>query len=173
MFRGIFIVRKQRHPQRGRPQEQGRELPGQDRAGATMRSYLHERGCLSAPTRRVMSVAESSIMNVYLGSTPPAPLGAVVAFKKDHRDIGEQLEVRWTTEPLLNNSLVARDDFPPELLKKVADILFSLQTSNEGQEMLARIPLSHFEAANDATYRPVSEFVDKFSQTVRPLKSSR
>lgn len=110
-------------------------------------------------------------MNVYLGNTAagatwPPPW---IAFKKDHHDIGEQLKILWTTEALLNNSLVARDDFPPELLKKVAAILLSLQTSKEGQDMLARIPLSHFEAATDATYRPVNEFVEKFGKTVRPL----
>jgi phosphonate transport system substrate-binding protein len=36
--------------------------------------------------------------------------------------------------------------------------------------MLARIPVSHFEPANDQTYEPVQEFIAIFSNTVRPLK---
>lgn len=71
------------------------------------------------------------------------------------------------TDPLVNNSLVARDDFPADLLQKVSEVIFSLQNSKEGREMLTRIPLSRFEAANDATYKPVNEFIEKFGKTVR------
>lgn len=175
MFRGIFIVRKDSGI-RNVADLKGKAVsfPAKTALAATMlpQLFLHERGLpIGAYEAHYVGSQESSIMNVYLGSTAagatwPPPW---IAFKKDHHDIGEQLKVLWTTEPLLNNSLVARDDFPPELLKTVAGILFSLQTSKEGREMLVRIPLSRFEAANDATYRPVSEFVDKFSQTVRPL----
>jgi phosphonate transport system substrate-binding protein len=134
--------------------------------------YLHDHGLpISAYEVRYVGSQESSIMNVYLGNTAagatwPPPW---IAFQKDHGDIADQLKVQWTTEALLNNSLVARDDFPPELLKRVADILFSLQAGKEGREILARLPLSKFEAANDETYRPVYEFVEKFGKTVRPL----
>ena len=175
MFRGIFIVRKDSGI-RSVADLKGKAVsfPAKTALAATMmpQLYLHERGLpVSAYEARYVGSQESSIMNAYLGNTAagatwPPPW---IAFKKDHHDIGEQLKVLWTTEPLLNNSLVARDDFPPELLKKVADILFALQTGKEGREMLARIPLSHFEAANDATYRPVTEFVEKFGKTVRPL----
>lgn len=55
------------------------------------------------------------------------------------------------------------------LLNKVATVLFSLHDSPEGQAMLARIPLSRFEAANDATYGPVRDFIEIFSNTVRPV----
>ncbi len=110
-------------------------------------------------------------MNAYLGNTAagatwPPPW---IAFKKDHQIIAEQLKILWTTEPLVNNGLVARDDFPPELLEKVTGILFALQNSAEGREILARVPLARFEEASDTTYKPVYEFVEKFGKTVRPL----
>lgn len=175
IFRGIFIVRKDSGI-RSVADLKGKAVsfPARTALAATMmpQLYLHERGLpINAYEAHYVGSQESSIMNVYLGNTAagatwPPPW---IAFKKDHRDIAAQLEIRWTTEALLNNGLVARDDFPPELLKKVAAVLFSLQTGKEGLDMLARIPLSRFEAATDATYTPVYDFVEKFGKTVRPL----
>ncbi|MFA7241450.1 MAG: phosphate/phosphite/phosphonate ABC transporter substrate-binding protein [Sulfuricellaceae bacterium] len=175
MFRGIFIVRKDSAIRnvadlKGKPVS----FPAKTALAATMlpQLYLHERGLpIDAYEARYVGSQESSIMNVYLGNTAvgatwPPPW---IAFEKDHQDIAGQLKVLWTTEPLTNNGLVARDDFPPELLNKVAAILFSLQNSAAGREMLARIPLARFEKASDATYRPVYEFIGKFGKTVRPL----
>ena len=175
MFRGIFIVRKDSGIHsvadlRGK----ALSFPARTALAATMmpQLYLHERGLpISAYEARYVGSQESSIMNVYLGNTVagatwPPPW---IAFKNDHRDIAGQLKILWMTEALLNNGLMARDDFPPELLKKIADILLALQTSKEGREMLARIPLSHFEAASAETYRPIHDFVARFSRTVRPL----
>lgn len=175
MFRGIFIVRKDSGI-RSVADLRGKAVsfPAKTALAATMmpQLYLHDRGLpVSGYEARYVGSQESSIMNVYLGNTAagatwPPPW---IAFKNDHRDIAGQLKILWMTEPLINNGLAARDDFPPELLNKVADILFSLQTGKEGREMLARIPLSRFEAANDATYRQVDDFVAHFSRTVRPL----
>lgn len=175
MFRGIFIVRKDGGI-RNVDDLKGKAVsfPAKTALAATMmpQLYLHERGLtIGAYEARYVGSQESSIMNVYLGNaaagvTWPPPW---VAFKKDHPLIAGQLKILWTTEPLVNNGLVARDDFPPALLEKVAAILFSLQNSAEGREMLARVPLSRFAAATDATYKPVYEFVEKFGKTVRPL----
>jgi phosphonate transport system substrate-binding protein len=35
--------------------------------------------------------------------------------------------------------------------------------------MLDRLPVSRFEPATDETYRPVHDFLEKFSNTVRPV----
>ncbi|MBS4095724.1 MAG: phosphate/phosphite/phosphonate ABC transporter substrate-binding protein [Sulfuricella sp.] len=175
MFRGVFIVRRDSRI-RSTADLRGKAIsfPAKTALAATMmpQQFLHERGLpVSGYEARYVGSQESSIMNVYLGDTAagatwPPPW---IAFKKDHHDIAEQLKILWMTEPLLNNGLVARDDFPPELLKKVADILFTLHDSTEGRDLLARLPLSRFEAANDATYQPVSDFIGHFTRTVRPL----
>lgn len=175
VFRGIFVVRRDGGIHnvadlRGK----AISFPAKTALAATMmpQRFLHERGLpVSAYESRYVGSQESSIMNVYLGTTAagatwPPPW---IAFKKDHRDIAEQLKVIWMTEALLNNGWVARDDFPAELLQKVAAILFALQDDKEGRDILARIPLSRFEAANDATYLPVRDFVAQFGKTVRPL----
>ncbi len=175
MFRGIFIVRRDSHVRSVADLKgQAVSFPAKTALAATMmpQYYLHQRGLpLDGYEARYVGSQESSIMNVYLGNTIagatwPPPW---IAFKKDHRDIAARLKIQWMTDPLVNNGLVARGDFPAELLGKVSEVLFSLQDSKEGREMLARIPLSRFEPASDATFRPVYDFIEKFGNTVRPL----
>ncbi len=114
---------------------------------------------------------ESSIMNVYLGDTAagvtwPLPWEA---FQKDHPDKARELELKWETAPLINNGVVVRDDVPEQLARRVAQLLDTLHTSDEGKAILARMPLSRFELADDQRYRLIEDFLHKFSQTVRPL----
>jgi len=49
-------------------------------------------------------------------------------------------------------------------------LLFGLQESKEGKAILDRLPISRFEPATNETYRPVSEFLEKFSKTVREIE---
>lgn len=114
---------------------------------------------------------ESSIMNVYLGNvaagaTWPLPWEA---FQKEHPDQARALQLKWETAPLINNGVVARDDVPLPLVDKVARLLDQLHTSDEGKAMLARMPLSRFELADDNRYRVIETFLHRFSRTVRPL----
>jgi phosphonate transport system substrate-binding protein len=113
---------------------------------------------------------ESSIMNVYMGSvaagaTWPLPWEA---FSKEHPDKAAELEVKWETAPLINNGVVARDDMPAALQRKLAYLLDTLHTNEEGKLILERMPLSRFELADDARYRVVEEFLSRFEQTTRP-----
>lgn len=175
MFRGIFIVRRDSGIKTVADLKgKAVSFPAKSALAATMmpQFFLHRNGLpLSAYDAHYVGSQESSIMNVYLGHTVagatwPPPW---ISFEKEHGEIAKQLKVQWTTEALLNNGLVARDDFPPALLEKVAQILFTLQDNPEGQAILARLPLSRFEAANNDTYAPVRDFVEKFSNTVRSL----
>jgi phosphonate transport system substrate-binding protein len=118
---------------------------------------------------------ESSIMNVYLGqvaagATWPLPWEA---FQKEHPEKARELVVQWETEPLINNGIVARDDVPAKIVTRVAELLASLHTSEEGRAILARMPLSRFELADDARYRVIDDFLHRFSQSVRPLDEAR
>jgi phosphonate transport system substrate-binding protein len=114
---------------------------------------------------------ESSIMNVYLGNVAAAATWPLPwdAFQKEHPDKARELQVKWETEPLINNGVVARDDVPQALVKRVAQLLDTLHTSEEGKAILARMPLSRFELADDNRYRVIEDFLHKFSQNVRPL----
>jgi len=55
------------------------------------------------------------------------------------------------------------------MVDKFAQLLFGLQDNEQGKMMLARLPISRFEPATDETYRPVSEFLEKFSKNVRKI----
>lgn len=174
-FRGILLLRRD-SPVREVSDLKGKvvSFPAKTALAATMlpQHYLHEHGLpMDAYQPRYVGSQESSIMNVYLGdaaagATWPLPW---IAFQREHPDKVAQLKVQWRTGPLPNNGLVARDDFPPALLAKVAAILFGLHESQDGRAMLERLPLSRFESANTATYQPVRDFVAQFSQTVRAL----
>jgi phosphonate transport system substrate-binding protein len=118
---------------------------------------------------------ESSIMNVYLGNvaagvTWPLPWEA---FQKEHPDQARELELKWETEPLINNGVVVRDDVPEQLAKQVAQLLDTLHTHEEGKAILARMPLSRFELADDKRYRVIEDFLHKFSQAVYPIDVQR
>jgi len=114
---------------------------------------------------------ESSIMNVYLGDTAAGATWPLpwMAFQKEHPDQARELELKWETEPLINNGVVARDDVPGQLAGRVAQLLDTLHTTEEGKAILARMPLSRFELADDRRYRVIEDFLHKFSQIVRPL----
>lgn len=174
-FRGIFLVRRD-SPIREVADLKGKvvSFPASTALAATLlpQQFLQQHGvAVGAYQARYVGSQESSIMNVYLGdaaagATWPPPW---ITFQKDHPAQAAQLKLQWSTESLPNNGLVARDDFPAALLNKVAAMLFSLHESAEGRALLARLPLSRFEPANAATYRPVRDFIARFSKNVRPL----
>jgi phosphonate transport system substrate-binding protein len=114
---------------------------------------------------------ESSIINVLrghvaAGATWPVPWKT---FSKENPQLAAQLEVKWQTEPLQNNGWVVRENIPAEVTDQFAALLFNLDRNQQGLEMLARIPVTRFEPANNDTYGPVQAFIATFTKTVRPL----
>lgn len=173
-FRGIIIVRKDSGINRVADLK-GKivSFPAPTALAATMMPlyYLHTHGLdVNADITRLFSGSqESSIMNVYLGkstagATWPPPWQA---FAERNPKIAAELEVKWESEPLLNNGLVVRDDVPPEVAGKVQALLVGLHTHAEGRLLLAALPLARFENATDATYQPVRDFVKKYSAAIR------
>lgn len=121
---------------------------------------------------RYVGSQESSIINVLRGHvaagvTWPVPWKI---FSKENPQLAEQLEVKWQTEPLQNNGWVVRKNVPAELADKFAALLFNLYQHEQGREMLARVPVSRFEPANDASFEPTRAFIANFIKTVRPVE---
>lgn len=115
---------------------------------------------------------QSSIMAVYsgfaaAGATWPLPW---MQFQQEYPEKASALAVRWYTQTLPNNGLVARDDVPPALRERVKELLTNLHRHAAGQAQLEALSLSHFESANDATYEPVRTFVRNFERYVRPIQ---
>lgn len=121
---------------------------------------------------RYVGSQESSIMNVYLGdvaagATWPPPWRALL---KERPELADSLEVKWETESLPNIALVAREDVPEDVLRQVAQLMFTLHENPEGRAILERMELPRFEPADSATYEPVREFIRRFEAEVRPVE---
>ncbi len=143
-------------------------------AAAMMPQYYFQTHGLNVNTdieNRYVGSHESSIMNVYMGEVAAGVTWTLPweLFQREQPDKARQLEAKWVTAPLINNSVMARDDVPPELVQRVAQLLDTLHTTSEGKAILQRLPLSRFELANDQRYRVVGDFLRRFSRTVRPL----
>lgn len=136
--------------------------------------YIHTHGLnvMEDIDNRYVGSQESSIMNVFLkhssaSATWPLPW---IALSKERPEVAEQLIVKWETDPLPNNGLVVTKKVPVEVVNKVSSLLFNLHKSDEGKKILDRMVLSSFEKADNSTYKPVNDFLDKFSKEVRPLQ---
>ena len=179
-FRGIILVRKDGGI-RMISDLRGKAIsyPAPTALAATMmpQYFLQQHGLdvMHDVDNRYVGSQESAIMNVFLGHTAagatwPPPWRALV---KERPELAEQLEVKWQTDPLPNNGLVARNDIPRPLVAKVGKLLFELHTHAEGRAILERMELSRFEPANDATYEPVRAFLKTFnSQLRKPQEAS-
>jgi len=173
-FRGLIITRKD-SPLKKVSDLKGHKVsyPAPTALAATMmpQYFLYENGLDVINDIETLYVGsqESSLMNTYLskvdaGAVWPLPWKK---FQIEHKERADELEIKWQTSPLPNNSLIARDDISTSLVQQVKELLLSLHTHDAGREILARMPLSKFEAANDKTYQPVRNFITLFTQKIR------
>lgn len=168
-FRGIWLVRRDSKINT-LADLKGKKIcfPPRTALAATMMTQLElqERGIDLQRDVDISYVAtqDSSIMQVYLknaaaGATWPL---AWVSFQRLHPAEAAALEVRFPTAPLINQGLVARNDVPPAVVARVADLLAGLHQTEQGRTMLARLPLQQFDKADNASYDVVRDFLVKY-----------
>jgi phosphonate transport system substrate-binding protein len=121
---------------------------------------------------RYVGSQESSIMNVYMqktvaGATWPPPWRA---FQKEHPAEAAELKVLWETEPLINNSVMIRDDIPAAIRQQVQTLLAGLHESEQGKAILANMETARFIAATDQDYDVVRAYVERFEREVRAVE---
>lgn len=176
-FRGIILIRRDSGIKVVKDLK-GRAIayPAATALAATLmpQYYLHTHGINvnRDVDNRYVGSQESSIMNVVRGdvaaaATWPLPWRTFIA---EHPDLAMQLESKWETGSLPNNGWVVRADVSKVHADKFAVVLFSMNKTAQGNAILAKLPISNFEAASNDTYRPVREFLDKFAMSVRPLE---
>ncbi|HLP14792.1 MAG TPA: PhnD/SsuA/transferrin family substrate-binding protein [Bacteroidota bacterium] len=177
-FKGIFIVRKTsgiRMPADLKGKAVSYPSPTALAACIIPQHYLHQHGIdiRKDIENRYVGSQESSIMNVYLQATaagatwPPSWR----AFQKDHPAEAAELKVLWETEPLINNSVMIRDDIPLMIREQIRAGLLSLHESDEGRAILARIETTRFYPAIDKDFDIVRAYVARFERDVRKVES--
>lgn len=117
---------------------------------------------------------ESSMMSVYMkesdaGATWPPPWRN---FAQQRPGIAAELQVSWSTEPLINNGLVVLPEVPEVVKKIVREEILALRNDEQGRAILRRLPLSRFEEATNETYEKVEEFIANFEAKVRPVDAA-
>ena len=108
-------------------------------------------------------------MNAYMkltaaGVTWPTPWRA---FQKEHPQEAAELKVIWETEPLINNSVMVRNDVPTQVAERVRMLLLGLEGSAEGKTILAEMETAKFLPAADRDYDVVRQYVARFEKEVR------
>lgn len=176
-FKGIFIVRKDggiKTPADLKGKTVSYPSPTALAACIMPQYFLHQNGIdvNRDITNAYVGSQESSIMNAYLGqsaagATWPPPWRL---FQQDHPGEAAQLEMIWETPPMLNNSVMARDDLPPALVERVRGLLLGLEQQPEGKAILADMSTARFHAADDARYRKIEAFIAEFEREVRPVE---
>lgn len=174
-LRGMIVVRRD-SPIRNVTDLMGKTVcfPAPTALAATMmpKYFLHTHG-LNVNTdikSRYVGSMESSLMNVYQRNVaagtvyPPAWRD----FQNSQPQIAAELKVIWETEALPDNSIMARNDMPEELVDRVAQVILNMHTNTEGQAILAGMDLVRFKPANNETYKPVKDFLKKYSVSIAP-----
>ena len=176
-FRGLFIVRRDstiRRPADLKGKVVSYPSPTALAAAVMPQYYLYSQGIdvRKDIQNNYVGSQESSIMNVYLGqsaagATWPPPWRL---FQKDHPREAAQLQVLWQTPPLVNNSVMVRNDVPADIAGLFKRKLLDLASSREGSLVLASMQTSGFYQSDDASYDRVRDYVARFEKDVRPVQ---
>ncbi|MDP1524374.1 MAG: phosphate/phosphite/phosphonate ABC transporter substrate-binding protein [Rhodocyclaceae bacterium] len=176
-FKGVFIVRKDsgiKQPADLKGKVVSYPSPTALAAAIMPQYYLHAQGV--NVTRDIENIyvgsQESSIMNAYIGksaaaATWPPPWRL---FQRDHPAEAAQLQLIWETPPLMNNSVMARDDVPEAVRETIRQALLDLAQTPQGQAILTGMETARFHAANDASYERVRDYIARFEKEVRPVE---
>ena len=170
-FRGIWMVRKDSGIA-SLADLKGKRLgfPPKSALAATMMTQLQLKRNGIDPARDIEATyvgsQHASIMgvfqkNVVAGATWPL---AWITFQRTHPGEARQLEARFSTDPLINQGIVARNDVPPDLVRRVGELMVAMNKTDKGRALLAQVPVSAFELAGEARYDVVRLFLEQHRQ---------
>jgi len=176
-FRGIILLRKTTRAAKVTDLAGARvSFPAPTALAATLlpQLYFKEHG-LDPQTGIAASFVgthDSAMLNVCLGVSDAACTWPIAwrNFQRERPDQAQRIEVRWSTPTLPNNGLVALSSVPRPVRDKVAQALFSLGEDAQGRRLLAQAGVERFEPADNATYAPVYDFINRYNRAVRQLK---
>jgi len=176
-FKGIFVVRRDstvKSPADLKGKPVSYPSPTALAACIMPQYFLHSHGIdvNKDISNRYVGSQESSIMNAYLGKsaagvTWPPPWRA---FQKEHPREAAELKVIWETEPLVNNSVMVRNDVPEQVAAQVRALLIGLAGTAEGRFILIGMETARFLPASDKEYEVVRRYISRFERDVRPVE---
>lgn len=111
---------------------------------------------------------ESVLMNLQIGNCQAASIwySSWQRFQHLKPEISSEMEVLWETPSLVNIAFLARKDIDPANLSIMKSLLFSIQQSKEGKEVLRKTFNDSFIPASKNNYLPVQMFLKKYHQTI-------
>jgi len=148
-------------------------LPGQHTLSGTMMPllYLYQQGVnVNGGLHRLyVPTFESAMLNVYLGH---AALGATwkpmwEMYLKQRPELGNKLEARWETPPLVNAGILFRVTIDSALAARLAGLFFRMNKDEQGRRALQRLNISGFEPADSSSFRPMEAFLREYDEKIR------
>lgn len=175
-FKGIFIIRKDskiNNPIDVKGKAISYPSPTAVAACIMPQYFLQKNGIdiNKDITNMYVGSQESSILNVYhkktaVGCTWPPPWRA---FQKTFPKEASQLKVIWETKPLINNSVMIRNDIPARVKNQIQKCLLEMDRTEEGRKILSRIESKAFYHATNKTYDAAKAYLNQFEKEVREI----
>lgn len=176
-FKGLFLVRKDgdiQQPSDLKSRTVSYPSPTALAACILPQYFLHQHGLnINRDITNVyVGSQESAIMNVVLGHSSAGVTWTQPwrIFQKEHPEAAAQLKVAWETPHMQNNAVMVRDDVPAAVADQVTALLLQLQNTPEGPAILEGMATEAFYPAQNDTYLPLAQFIEKFEREVRPVE---
>jgi phosphonate transport system substrate-binding protein len=177
VFKGIFIVRKD-SPIKIPTDLKGKVVayPAPTALAAAMmpQLYLQKHGVdvQTDISNIYVGTHNSSIMNAYLKQSAASATWPTAwnAFQQSNPAEAADLRVIWETPTLIQNAIIVREEVPAVLSAKVAQLLTTLQDSDEGRKLLAGIDTQSFVPSSDKDFEVVRQFLKEYNSSVKKQK---
>lgn len=110
----------------------------------------------------------SSLLTAYTGDATAC--GTTVRFwrtwSKENPDKAKQMRVLWKTDSLPHNAIIVRGDVDQKLAQQVASVLAGIDKDKELDQQQFKVGQQHFELANNASYKPMQDFLRRYDQAI-------
>jgi phosphonate transport system substrate-binding protein len=173
-FRGLVVARTDKNIKSARDLT-GKTLcfPSATAVAATMLPLLYLKEIEGIEVKHSIKIDYvgsqfSSMLNAYTGDA--SACGTSVRFwrtwSRENPDKAKQMRVIWQTKSLPHNAFIARTDIDSRLAQQVASALVGMDKDRELDQKQFSIDQQHFEYANNASYKPMQEFLRRYDQTI-------
>jgi phosphonate transport system substrate-binding protein len=178
-FKGLILVRRDaRIEQPADLKDQTLSCPSPTALAACImpQYHLYQAGLKAGVDYKTLYVGsqESSILSVYQGRSVAAASWPPPwrAFQLEHPIEAAQLRVAWQTAPLVNNSVMVRNDVPVAVRDGVQRVLLALNDTPSGRSVLTAMQAARFFASDDRHYDRVRAYIARFERDVRAVETA-